>query len=797
MSLFETDLRQLARRLTRRPTFVVLVVCTLGIGVGASTTIFSVLDAVVLQPLPFSEPDRLVALQEVTPQGGDFSASEPNFLDYQRLNESFAHLGAYYDDELSLVAGDGQPLRLRARRATASYFEVLGLRPRAGRTFTAEEDVPGGEQSVAVISDGLWHRVFGREPEVVGRTIDLAGRPHQVVGVLEPGIEAVIAVDVFVPLRPSSEAQRSNHMLEWIGRLATGVTPEAAQRDLSRIAAELGDRYPDSNRDWGVRFDPLREAVVGRDLDRRMAVLLGAVGLLLLIACANVSNLMLAQGLERRNELAVRTAMGASRGRLLRQLTLESTLLSVAGAGCGLLFASWALPLVQRFDPGNVARLDTASLDTRAFAFASLIAVACGLIFGLIPAWRVLSGNLIDATGGSGRRIAAGSRLRDVLVIAELALATTLLLGATLLGRSLVQLLDTDLGIETERVVAVPISLTGARYDGDVRKAFFGQLEEAILALPGVEAVSATNKLPIGRGSTIMGVAVDGRASTPLGEGPSADWRAVRPGIFATLGVPITQGRAFVAADLDPDARVVIISASLAEKLLPGENPIGARLALWEDPERVNTVVGVAANVNDTEIGDALRRTVYFPDQGFWPWMTLLVRTGLPTETIAEPLRRAIWAIDPTLPIPTIETLDERKKAAVTPQRFTATLMGAFSLTAALLAAIGIYGLLSFVVTSRAHEIGIRMALGARQPNVLSLILRRAMHLTSIGIGLGLLAALALTRTVESLLFETAATHPATYLSVTVAIGAVAFLASYLPAWRASRLDPIQVLGRE
>ncbi len=797
MSPFVNDLRQMTRRLTRRPAFVVLVVATLGIGIGASTTIFSVLDAVVLRPLPYPQPEELVYLYEMTPQVGDFAVSEPNFLDYRRLNQTFTDLTAFRSDELALVPTDGEPIRLPAARVTAPFFDLLGARTVAGRTFLPEEDVPGGDQSVVVLSHGLWQSSFGGDPDVVGTTIMLSDRPHEVVGVLEATFDLPEAVTVWVPLRPRADANRANHHLEWIGRMRPDVSHEAAQRDLAAIATRLGEMYPETNEGWGVRFTSLREAIVGPDLARRVVVLLGAVGLLLLIACANVSNLLLARGLERHSELAIRSAMGASRGHLLRQLVTESVALAVAGAGVGLLFAVWAIPLVQRLNPGGVARLDEAVLDARVFAFAAVLGVVCGMVFGILPAAKVLSGNVIDTLRTSGRRVSSGGRFRDALVVVELGLATTLLIGATLVGRSFVQLLDTDLGIDTERVVSVPVALTSARYEAEDRQAFFARLEESLRAIPGIEQVSATNIQPIGGGSTVMGIAVEGQAPVAPNSGPSADWRAVRPGIFETLGVTLLRGRGFQAGDLTSEERVVVISDRLARRLLPEEDPIGRRLALWEDRDRMATVVGVVSDLNDTRLDGQARATVYFADQGSWPWMTLLVRTQLDIGSLAEPLRQAIWRVDPTLPIPVMQTLDERKVAAAAPQRFTTALMSSFSVTAVILAAIGVYGLLSFVVASRARELGIRMALGARRNTVLRLVLGRAFRLTMGGIALGVVAALGLGRTLESLLFETASTDFGLIAAVSVALMAVAMLASALPAYRASRLSPTVALSSD
>lgn len=797
MSQLTRDVRQIFRRFTHRPAFVLLAVATLGIGIGAPTTIFSVLDAVVLRPLPFSEPDRLVFLYETTPQGGDFAVSVPNFLDFQHRNHTFTDLGAYRGDQLAWVPADGEPTRLDTALVTASFFDVLDPTPALGRTFTAEEDRPGGDQTVAVLSHGLWQRSFGGDPQIVGTTVSLSGRPHQVVGVLEAGFDYPGDIDLWVPLRPSADASRGNHMLDWIGRLRPDVTPQQAEGDLMAIAADLGETYPDSNQGWGVRIEGLRDAIVGPDLDRRMVFLLGAVGLLLLIACVNVSNLLLAQGLERRSELAMRAAMGASRPRLMGLLVAESLSLSVAGAGLGLLLASWAIPLIKHLNPGSVARLDEAVLDARVFAFATVIALLTGIVFGLVPATRVLAGNLSDALRPSGRRVTSGSRLRDALVVVELALAMTLLLGAALLGRSFAQLLDTDLGIDTGQVVAVPLALTAAHYDPATRLAFFDQLGEKLEAIPGIERVSASNILPIGAGSTVMGIAVEGREPTQPNEGPSADWRAVHPGLFATLGVPLQRGRVLESADLTAEQPVVVISEALAERLLPGEDPIGKRVALWEDSERIHTIVGVVGNLNDTRLGSAPRSTVYFAEQGFWPWMTLLVRTGGEPTTLSGPVRQAIRDLDPTLPVPSIETLDERKTAAATPQRFTTALMTTFSVAAAILAAIGVYGLLSFLVASRAREIGIRMALGARQSSVQRLVLGRAIRLAIAGIALGTAAALALRRTLESLLFNTTATDPILIVAVAATLVVIALAGSYVPAYRASRVSPTVALSND
>lgn len=794
MSHLSRDLRQSVRRFGRRPAFVILVVATLGIGVGASTTIWSVIDAVIFQPLPYPDPERLVAAYEVTPGGDDFALSEANFIDFERGQRSFEDMAAFRGDELALTTPDGEPIRLFAARVTPSFFDLLGARARRGRTVTSDETRTGGEQTVAVLSHEVWQRSFGGDPSVVGTTISLSDRPHVVIGVLEPDFDMPPSTEVWVPLVPRADAPRGHHDLTWIARLAPGIGLGRAQEDLATVARGLGETYPDTNRDWSVRLQPLRDAIIGPDLGRRMAVILGAVGLLMLIACVNVSNLLLAQGLERRSELALRAAMGASRPRLLRQLMTESLALATAGAGLGLLIASWAIPLIQRFSPGGVARLDEAAIDGRALIFATVVAASTGVVSGLIPATRVLAGDL-SLTVRDGRPATAGGRLRDALVVTELALAMTLLLGATLLGRSFIQLLDADLGIETNRVIAAQLTLPGSRYTPEQRVDFFRRLDERLRAMPAIEQVSATNILPIAGSSTVMGIAVEGRPGATALEGPTADWRAVRPGIFETLGVPLLRGRGLRDADIDAAEPVVVISESLANQLLPSQNPIGQRLALWEDPERVHTVVGVVADLNDIQLQGESRQTVYFPDNGGWPWMTLLVRARSDVAILADPLRQAIWEIDPNLPVPAIESLDERKSEAAAPQRFTTALMTAFSVVASLLAAIGVYGLLSYLVTGHAREIGIRMALGAQRANVLGLILGRATRLTFLGIVLGTGTALALNRTIESLLFETAPTDPVIYLVVACGLFAVALAASLLPARRASRLSPTLALN--
>ena len=795
------NLRHAGRDLRRSPGFAAVAIATLGLGIGAATSIFSVVDAVVLAPLPFEAPDRLVHIWEVNPEGADFTASEPNYLDFRDRNRTLTALAAYRTGGggMSLLDDRG-PRLLTVANATHSLFPTLGVSAAIGRVFSADEDRPGGPTRVTVLSHQGWQTTFGGDSTIVGRIITLEGQPFTVVGVM-PAEFRFLSVDAWVPLAPDPGHDRDDHWLGMVGRLRPGATREAAHADLARIATENGTTYP-AIAGWGVRVIGLDEWTVGPTVRQSSVLLMAAVGILLLLACANVANLLLARATARQTDLSLRLALGAGQGRLFRQLLTESGVLAVLGAGVGLVAAWWAVEALRWLPLGLVPRLETVAINGRALGFALGAALVASVGAGLLPALQASRTDLQTSLKQTGRGGSSRGhhRLREALVVGQVSLAVVLLVGGGLMIRSLIQLQRTDTGLETTNVWTVPLQLSAAQYDEEWKMArFFNAVAERIEAIPGIRSAGATIVDPYRGTNLVNDVTPEDRAADfPSSGYLSAAWRIVSPGYFESAGVPLLQGRDFGDEDRADGVPVAIISRKLAERLWPDQNPIGRRLFWGGTDGTPRTVIGVAGDIRDVAI-DADPPPVMFLStrQLVWPAMTMVVQASRPMPDIAAQIRAAVWAEDASLPVPIVRPIADSRAAAMVGPRFTAALLSGFAAVSLLLAMIGLYGVLAFAVVERTREIGVRIALGARPAGVVSMLVRRGLVLTVVGLGLGLGLAAILTRLMTGLLYRTAGTDPVTFLLAPLVLGTVAAFAAYLPASRASRVDPVTALRSE
>jgi predicted permease len=806
MDTFLKDIRYGIRGLLKRPGFTAIVVITLALGIGANTTIFSVVNAVLLRPLPYKEPDRLIRIWESNPGRGwpDFSASAPNFKDWQKQQTVFEHLAAQEISTFNL-AGDGQPERIAAASITANLFPMLGVSPALGRSFLPEEEQVGRDR-VVILSHGLWQRRFGGDQTLPGKTIRLNGEPYTVVGIMPAGFQSIGMRELWTPLvldpaREPWRADRSNHNLFVFGRLKAGVTLDQAVTDMNAVAGRLEQQYPQANAGWGVRLRTFYDWIVPKEIRLSMLVLLAAVGFVLLIACANVANLLLVLAGARQREMAIRIALGGSRARLGRQLLTESLLLAGLGGCAGVLLALWGVALVAGSNVLNIPRLNETRLDGRVLGFTLGISLFTGIVFGLAPAWRAAKLNLTETLkegglkGGGERR----HHLRSALVTAEIALALVLLVGAGLMMRSFVRLQKVPLGFTPDRLLTMQINLPASKYAaGAPRLNFFSQLLEKLRTVPGVIDAAAITQPPLsGSGNWAMEVTLEGREAATREAQLSADARAITPGYFRTMGIPLLQGRDFTEQDSGDAPLTLIVSEKFAQRHWPNENPIGKRFRPGTS-NPFGEVVGVVGNVRNLSLEDEGRPAFYFSYGHIgMPGLVVVLRTTAIPESQVTALRAQVASLDADLPIFNIKTMDEYVGNAAGQQRFQTVLLSIFSGMSLLLAAVGIYGLMSFLVRQRTHEIGIRMALGASRSNVLQLVLRKGMTLTLFGIAGGLLGAWALTRLMTSMLFGVTPTDLTTFTVVSAGLMLVALLACYLPARRATKVDPLVALRYE
>jgi putative ABC transport system permease protein len=808
MQILWQDLRYGARMLLKNPGFTLVAIITLALGIGANTAIFSVVNGVLLKPLPYREPQQLIRVFERSRTQPKFPMSGGNFQDYREQNSTLTGLALYTRQDLELSLDD-KPERLAALRVSAGFFEVLGAQPLLGRDFRREDELPDNNQ-VVILSYKLWRSRFNSDPGMVGRVITLSRRPFTVVGVAPPGLQHVggdyrsvphgESVDVWWPVGLSPQAGRGAHFLNAVGRMKPGVSAAQAEADFNVLAGRLADRFPGTNQGWGIAVQPLHEEIAGRARTMLLA-LFGAVVFVLLIACVNVANLSMARGTAREREVAVRASLGAGRWRIARQLLTESLLLAIAGGVAGILLAQWAIDALLALNPEGLPRLQAVSLDLRILLFTLCITILTGLFFGLAPALQ--SGRVdLNEILKEGGRSSSGQRrkLRDVLVITEVALALALLAGAGLLLRSFWKLQQTDPGFNPERILTASISLPGAHYqEASKALAFQQQLLERLAALPGVQSTGLTSDLPWTGYDENVGFAIEGKTFPP-NDGPSARYHFVSADYFRTIGVPLIAGRFFNNDDKQNTRLVVLINRAMAERYWPGENAVGKRFTFSSQPEEKDwfSIVGIIGDVKDYPHSPIVAPALYWPTtQQTQRQFILAVRSNAEPARLADALRNEVRALDKELPLAEIKTLETIAATAVAGRRFTLWVVGFFALTATGLAAVGIYSVLSYMIAQRTHEIGIRMALGAQLGDVLKLIIRQGMALVLAGLALGLASAFALTRLIRGLLFEVSATDPIAFALATALLALVALLACYVPARRATKVDPLIALRSE
>jgi putative ABC transport system permease protein len=795
------DLRYAVRTLRKTPIFAAAVVLTLALGIGANTAIFSVVNAVLLRPLPFAEPDRLVVVNEKNDRLHleDFGSSVLNYLSWKEQAQSFESLGAIGSGNYNLT-GRGDPENFAGATISPSLFSLLGIQPVAGRSFREDEDRPGAAP-VAMISEALWTRRFGADASLIGHHLTLNGAVYTVVGIAPESLPVLTQGDIWTPLviDPGRE-KRLNHVITTVARLKRGITLRQAQVEMDTVARRVAQQYPEV-RDWGIHLQTFFRLFVSDQLQAALLVLLVAVAFVLLIACANVSNLLLSRAAARQTEIAVRTAMGAGRGRLIRQLLTESMLLSLCGGAAGLLAALWTIRLMNRGLPPDLLPIPQIPVDRGVLLFAIALTMGAGLIFGLAPAWRTSRTDLIGILKQGGRSGTAGGRTsaHNLLVGAELALATMLLIGAGLLMQTLMRLQKVTLGFHPEGVLTFQVSPPPARYPGVGKQwVFYRSLIEALESIPGVRGAAVSSGLPMGGGAyTTTPAAPAGPSQLPPGEALAVDWRHVSPGYFRTMEIPVLRGRNFTDQDSVGAQPVIIISQQTARKFWGDRDPLGRTVRL-KSAGLDFTVIGVVGDARNTALGRDPAPAMYFSAAArIWPVMDVALRVAGKPEAALPSVRRKIHELDPELPIATVRTMEQWVSHSASPSRLNAVLLGAFAGVALLIAAIGVYGVLSYSVNRRVREIGLRIALGARRHNVLQLVVREGMAVALAGIGAGLAGAFGLRRTLSSLLFGVQAHDPATFAVVASVLATIALAACLLPARRAASIDPLVALREE
>ena len=801
------DIRYGVRMLVRNPGFTIVSVIALALGIGANVAIFSVVNGVLLRPLPFGEPERLMMVRETKiPQFPEFAVSPGNFLEWKKQNTVFERLVAFAGSGFNLI-GTGDPERLIGLKVTEGFFAMLGAQPQLGRDFLVEEDQPG-RNNVVVLSHGLWQRRFGGDPKILNQAITLSGQSYTVIGVMPEtfrfgGGDEV--TELWTPMAfTAQEAQNhGGHYVAAMGKLKPGITSDQANSEMSTIAGRLTAQFPGTNTGWDVKIIPLLEYSV-RTIKPALLVLLVAVAFVLLIACANVANLLLARAAGRQREIATRTALGAGRWRIVRQLLTESMLLSLVGGVVGLLLAKWGTDLLLTLAPSDLPRMSNVSIDDRALAFTVAITFLTALIFGLVPALQASKPNLNETMKDAGRGSTEGGRrkfIRSTLVVLEVASALVLLVGAGLLIKSFWRLQKVDPGFNPDNALTAVVSLPKNKYpEGSQKVLFFQQLIERVSALPGVQAAGAAHVVPMTGDDYVLSFEIDGRPPLPPGSSQSTNYYSVTADYFKAMGIPLRRGRVFTERDTKDSPPVAVINETMVQKIFPNEDPIGKRITFDDRDKnpRWFEIVGIVGDVKQYGLDQPTTMQTYEPYTQQPPdSMMLVVRSAVDPTNLSAAIRSEVLKLDKEQPTTYIKTLNQYFAISVAQQRFSVVLLGIFAVVALVLAAVGIYGVLSYAVTQRTHEIGIRMALGAGQRDVFRLVVGRGMLLSVIGVVGGLVAAFGLTRLMASLLFGVTATDAVTFASVAGVLLSIALLACYIPARRATKVDPLVALRYE
>jgi putative ABC transport system permease protein len=808
------DLRYGARMLLKNPGFTLIAIITLALGIGANTAIFSVINTVLLNPLPYAEPERLAMVWTKLEKIGlkQNWVSEPEVLDFRQQAKLFEGFGVINNGSFSLT-GSGEPEQLNGAQISTNLFSLLGVKMQIGRDFDADEERPGAIR-VAILSHGLWQRRFGSEQAVIGSTVYINGKTTAIVGVLPPHFTLLLPAEAHVPANLDiwipyavdyARQERYDHGMTVIGRLKHGVTVAQAQAEMDAIAARLDPIYYQSI-GFAVKVVSMHGDIVKRTRPA-LLVLLGAVGFVLLIACANVANLLLARAVAREKEIAIRAALGAGRHRVVRQLLTESVLLSLPGGLCGLLLAGWGVDLLLRLSPPDMPRVEEVSINGWVLLFTLLLAVLTGIVFGLVPAFHSAKPNLTKSLKEGGRSLAgsASHRLRKAIVVGEIALSLVLLIGAGLVMRSFWHLLKVDPGFDPHHVLTMDLVLPGSKYtDGAATENFYRQLIEKVNALPGVESAAAISHLPLSQtywSGTMTFEGVTANAERGNLASFEVDLRPITPDYFKVMKTSLLAGRFFTPQDGAGRQRVAIIDETLARRLWPNASPLGKRMTggyFPEKPEVWFEIVGVVKHIRHHRMDADVREQVYFPHaQRQRSSMTLAIRTASDPLDMVSAVRQAVRSLDPDQPVSLIRTMDGLVANALAPARFTLLLLTIFAGVAGLLAMIGIYSVMAYMVTQRTHEIGIRIALGAQVRDMLILVIRQGMTLAGTGVTLGLISSFGLQRVMEGLLYGVSATDPATFVVISLLLAGAALLACYVPARRATKVDPLVALRYE
>ncbi|HEV7747766.1 MAG TPA: ABC transporter permease [Pyrinomonadaceae bacterium] len=813
MEIFWQDVRYGVRMLLKAPSVSIVATIALALGIGANTAIFSVVNAVLLRPLPFAGSEQLMNIWETDSSRGyrRGSASYPNFADWRDQNHVFERVASYHTNDF-ILTGQGESSRLQGAVVNADLFPLLGVSPVIGRGFLPDEDKPGDGGRVVVLSQQLFQKRFNSDPNVVGRSIVLDAKSYTIVGVMPQAFQFPVQnepVELWTTVSIDREGkepitdERGAHYMNVIARLKPGVSKEQAQAEMTTISARLEQQYPDKDLHKSTNVEPTLEALVG-DIRPALLILLGAVGCVLLIACANVANLLLARAMSRHKEMAIRAALGASRLRVVRQLLTESVLLSLAGGTLGLVLAVWWSDLLIALGKDNIPRALQVGLDWRVLSFTLVVSVLTGVIFGLVPALHSSKTELTESLKEGGRSGAEGARrnrIRGMLVVGELAIAVVLLVGAGLLIQSLWRLRHVSPGFESQNLLTFVVGIPEVRYPTEKQEKFYRDLVARVESLPGVRSASSIIPLPLSGDSFVISFETEGR---PVAKGnqPSADFFAIEDGYFKTLGVSIVKGREFTERDSKDSPPVIVVNQAFADKFFPGEDPIGKRIkpgiSTNEDKPAMREIVGVVSDVRNRNLNSDLRPGYFLPAaQVPFNQMTLIVRTTSDPHSLITAVQNEVHAMDKEVPVFNVKTMDEYIAATVASPRFNTTLLVIFAAVALILTIVGLYGVMSYSVAQRTNEIGIRMALGAQTSDVLRLIVSQGFKLVLIGLAIGLVGAYAVTRVISSLLFGVTTKDPLTFVAVTALLGLVALFACYIPARRATRMDPLHALRYE